>query len=308
MNILITGGAGYIGSLLTKKLLDLNYKITIIDRLDWGIKPILQFIDNKNLTVIKEDIRNYKLIEKLIKENDLIIQLAGIVGFPACSSDPINAQSINEDASNRICEISNKYNKKIIYSSTGSIYGRIKNVVDENTKPNPLTLYGTTKYNAEKVVLKYGGVALRFATIFGLSTRLRLDLLVNDFCYQAYHLKQIVMFEGHFRRSFLHVKDAANSIVHAVEKYDNLKGLAFNIGDESMNFTKKEVALKIKSIHNYTLIESEIGTDQDKRDYEISYAKFKDTGFKIQYDIDKGIKEMFKVIPLIKFKNSFYNA
>ena len=121
-------------------------------------------------------------------------------------------------------------------------------------------------------------------------------------------LKQIVMFEGHFRRSFLHVKDAANSIVHAVEKYDNLKGLAFNIGDESMNFTKKEVALKIKSIHNYTLIESEIGTDQDKRDYEISYAKFKDTGFKIQYDIDKGIKEMFKVIPLIKFKNSFYNA
>ena len=116
------------------------------------------------------------------------------------------------------------------------------------------------------------------------------------------------MFEKHFGKSFLHVKDAANSIVHAVEKYDNLKGLAFNIGDESMNFTKKEVALKIKSIHNYTLIESEIGTDQDKRDYEISYAKFKDTGFKIEYDIDKEIKEMFKVIPLIKFKNSFYNA
>lgn len=308
MNILITGGAGYIGSLLTKKLLDSNYKVTILDRLDWGVKPILQFISNKNLTVYKDDIRNTDLVEKLVKNSDMVIHLAGIVGFPACSADPINAKLINEDASDNLCYICEKYNKKIIYSSTGSIYGRIKNVVDENTKPNPLSLYGITKYNAEKTVIKVGGVALRFATIFGLSTRLRLDLLVNDFCYQAYHLKQIVMFEGHFRRSFLHVDDAAKSILHAVENYNILKNSSFNIGDESMNFTKKEVALKIQEIQDYTLIESEIGTDQDKRDYEISYTKFKETGFKIEYDLDRGIRDLLKVIPLLKFKNSFYNA
>ena len=304
--ILITGGSGYIGSVLLPKLLQKYDEVTIFDNFSFGIRPILHFAGCPKLKIIEGDVRNELDLKNAMKGKDVIIHLAAIVGFPACSKHPYDAKTININGSKNIAKNAEK-NQKIIFASTGSTYGKVETICDENTPIAPLTLYGSTKAEAEKLFLDIGGIGLRFATVFGISPRLRLDLLINDFVYQALHNHQIILYEGFFRRTFLHVEDATLSIVFALDNYDKMKGQAFNIGSEDMNYTKKDIALIIKKKLQFYLHEAEIGKDLDQRDYVVSYQKIKKLGYNITKDIDKGIDELIKVLQHLKITNEWRN-
>jgi len=308
MNILITGGAGYLGSLLVPHILNnLKCNITILDKLSYGIAPILYIISDNNVRFVHADIRDKSIIKEEISKHDVIIHLASIVGFPACTKDPTSAITINQEATVNMCEYISA-NQIYIFASTGSSYGDVKGICDEETRINPLTLYGKTKAVAEKASREIGGIALRFATVYGISPRMRLDLLINDFVYQTIHNKNIILFEGHFRRTFIHVKDIVESILFAINNYKSMIGEAFNIGTEAGNFTKKEIAEILKTKIDYYLVEAAIGTDEDKRDYEVSYEKIKKLGFTCKIDLEEGIDELLKVLPYIKLINPWKNA
>ncbi|MBL7086847.1 MAG: SDR family oxidoreductase [Candidatus Cloacimonetes bacterium] len=305
--VLVTGGAGYKGTILIPKLLEKGYKVTLFDRFLWGFKPILHFASNNNLRIIEGDIRDKSLVAKEVNNHDIILHLAAIVGYPACSADPHLAKTTNIGGTKNICrKISD--NQILIFASTGSTYGKVEGICTEETPINPLSLYGSTKWEAEKMILDKKGVGLRFATVFGISPRLRLDLLVNDFIYQAIHVKQIVLFEGFNRRTFLHVKDAVNSYLFAIDNYYKMRGEAFNVGDENMNYTKKDIALAIKEKIDYYLHEADIGKDLDKRDYEVSYEKIRLLGYKSKVSLGEGIDEVVKVLRHIQIVNEWRNA
>jgi nucleoside-diphosphate-sugar epimerase len=196
----------------------------------------------------------------------------------------------------------------LIFASTGSTYGRVKGVCTEETPIAPLTLYGRSKGEAESMILDRGGVSLRFATVFGVSPRLRLDLLVNDFVYQAVRTKLLVLYEGHFRRTFLHVKDAAASYLFAIDNYDRVKGEVFNVGDARMNYTKLQVAKAIREHADYHLYEADVGEDQDKRDYEVSYDKINALGYRASIALDEGIAELVKVLSHLHVRSEWRNV
>ncbi len=308
MNILVTGGAGYIGTLLIPMLLERNYKVTLYDNFMWGIKPILHFANHKNLDIVTADIRDEKALKIAMKGQDVIIHLAAIVGYPACASDPGRAISINVEGTRNVVKSMTSNEQLLVFASTGSTYGKVDGICTEDTPIAPLTLYGSTKSQGEQMSLEVGGIGLRFATVFGVSPRLRLDLLVNDFAYQAIHQKQIVLYEGHFRRTFLHAKDAALSYLFTIDNYNQMRGCAFNIGDNSMNYTKRDIALILKKYLDYYLHEADVGEDFDKRDYEVSYEKINQLGYNISIDINEGIEELIKVLAHIKLTNGWRNA
>ena len=307
MKILVTGGSGYIGSLLVPMLLDKGDEVIIYDNFMWGVRPILHFASHQNLEIVTGDVRDEAELKKYIAKSDIIIHLAAIVGYPACASDPARAISINVDGTRNI--ISNlSQSQKLIFASTGSTYGKVDGICDENTPIAPLTLYGFTKSEGEKMAIDFGGVGLRFATVFGTSPRLRLDLLINDFVYQAIHQRQIVLYEGHFRRTFLYSRDAALVYPFTLDNYDKMRGEAFNIGDNKLNSTKKQIALILKDYLNFYLHEADIGEDLDKRDYEVSYEKINKLGFNITVDLHQGIEELIKVLKHIQMTNEWRNA
>lgn len=308
MNVLVTGGAGYIGTLLIPMLLERNYKVTLYDNFMWGIKPILHFANHKNLEIITADVRDEKALNAAAAGKDIIIHLAAIVGYPACAADPGRAISINVDGTRNIIKSMTSKEQLLIFASTGSTYGKVDGVCTEDTPIAPLTLYGSTKSEGERMSLEVGGIGLRFATVFGVSPRLRLDLLVNDFTYQALHQKQIVLYEGHFRRTFLHCKDAALSYLFSIDNAAQMRGSAFNIGDNSMNYTKRDITKILKNKINYYLHEANVGEDLDKRDYEVSYEKINQLGFNVSIDINEGIDELIKVLTHITLTNDWRNA
>lgn len=307
MKILVTGGAGYKGSLLIPELLNQGNEVILYDNFMFGTRPILHFATNDNIEVVKGDVRDEDKLKEVLSSADVIIHLAAIVGYPACAADPARAFAINVDGSRNIAKNMSK-NQKVIFASTGSTYGKVDGICDENTPIAPLTLYGSTKAEAEKMFLDVGGVALRFATVFGISPRLRLDLLINDFVYQAIHNKQIVLFEGSFRRTFLHVLDAVNSYLFAMENFDKMQGQSFNVGADSMNYNKKDIALIIKEKVPYYLHEAEIGQDFDQRDYEVSYKKINQIGYKADVTMEGGVDELIKVLKNIHVVNEWRNA
>jgi nucleoside-diphosphate-sugar epimerase len=307
MKILVTGGAGYIGSLLCPMLLDAGHRVVLLDRFLFGPKPILHFCSRPNIDVIRGDIREKALMDRLVPEVDCVIHLAAIVGFPACSADEPLAVTTNVDGTKNITNAISK-NQMFFFASTGSTYGRVEGVANEDVPINPLTVYGRTKQTCENIVRDKGGVNLRFATVFGLSPRLRLDLLVNDFCYQATHYGFIVMFEGHHRRTFLHAVDAARSYLFGIENYDKMRGDTFNIGSATMNYTKREIAEKVRERKPFYLHEAAVGEDKDKRDYEVCYRKISTLGFKPTKSLEDGIDELLKIVPLIQVSNEWRNA
>lgn len=306
MKILVTGGAGYIGTLLVPMLLEKGHKVVLFDNFTWGIKPILHFAADENVEIVTGDVRNQGEVKGAMAGCDVVIHLAAIVGYPACAADVGRAYAVNVDGTRNVVE--ELGSRRLIFASTGSTYGKVEGICTEDTPIAPLTLYGSTKWQAEQMVTEQGGVALRFATVFGVSPRLRLDLLVNDFTYQALSHKQIVLYEGHFKRTFLHARDAAGVYLFALDNYENMVGQAFNVGSEGMNYTKKEVALRIKNYVDYYLHEAEIGEDQDKRDYEVSYAKLRALGYRTSIDLDKGIRELIKVLKHLHLTNEWRNA
>ena len=302
MNVLITGGAGYIGSILTPYFLSSKYKVTVFDSLLFKQYSLLDCCFDKNFQFIKGDITDFTLVNNIIKNYDVVVCLASIVGAPACKQNPHLTKLINYDAQINIIKNISK-NQKIIFPTTNSGYGigEKDNFCTEETPLRPLSDYGRYKADVEKFILDRGnGITFRLATIFGMSPRMRMDLLVNDFVYKAVKEKSIILFEEHFRRNFLHVRDVANAFLFGLKNYKIMTGQPFNVGLSSANLTKKQLAEKIKAHLPQTYIHSaQIGEDPDKRDYIVSNEKIETLGWKAMYSLDAGIEELIKGYQII---------
>mgnify|MGYP001497091011 CR=1 FL=1 len=296
-NILITGGAGYIGSVLTKLLLDEGFNITVLDNLMYKQNSLNSLCIYKNFSFIKGDICDYELINSLIAKNDIIIPLAAIVGAPACNKNKSLSKLVNYDAHKNIIDQSSR-DQIIIFPNTNSGYGigEKNKFCDENSELKPVSLYGKLKVQIEKAFLdKSNSVTLRLATVFGVSSRMRTDLLVNDFVLRALVDKYLILFEENFSRNYIHIMDVANTFLFAIKHYKKMKGQPYNVGLSSANLTKKQLAEKIKKhITDLYIHSSEIGKDPDKRDYIVSNAKLEGIGWKPKFSLDDGITELIK--------------
>ena len=309
MRILVTGGAGYVGSTLVPALLDLGHRVRVLDSLKFGGHGLLPCCQNRFFELRKGDVCEAKDVESALEGVDAVIHLAAIVGYPACKKEPQLAQSINVDSTRLLMDLRKK-DQRVLYASTGSIYGSIPDYVcNESTPRAPITLYGETKAAAEELVLDGGNsVAYRFATAFGVSNRMRLDLMPNDFTYQAVKNRNLIVYEGGFKRTFVHVRDMARSFIFALERWDEVKDDVYNVGHESMNFTKQDVARKILEHVDYYLHFAEVGSDADQRNYEVSYEKIRAKGFETTIDLDRGIAELVQAAKLIEWKNPYGNV
>lgn len=307
MKFLITGGAGYIGSVLVPSLLERGHEVTVIDLfepMDGG--TLSDCCRYEGFTPIKGDARNVELLKEQVPRHDVIIPLAALVGAPICARDPIGAESLNRDAVNSIVNLSSS-NQILIYPTTNSGYGvGDKDAYCTEESPlRPISLYGVTKVDAEKAVLDSGnGITFRLATVFGMAPKMRIDLLVNDFTLRAVRDKALVIFEGHFRRNYIHVRDVTKAFIHGVENYDQMRGEPFNVGLSSANLTKIQLCEKIgEKVPGFVWLEAPIGEDPDKRDYLVSNDKLEATGWTPDWSLDRGIDELLKGYAMMKVMN-----
>jgi len=307
-NILITGGAGYIGTMLTQKLLKKNFRVKVLDSLRFNGESMIPFFSYPNFEFIKGDVRVKEDVEKALKNIDAVIHLAAIVGFPACRKDPELSYDINVNGTKNLVNcVKGKY--PIFFASTNSVYGKMTDkICTEETALHPLSEYGEQKKIAEKIIKKNKKfVIYRFATAFGVSPRMRLDLMPNDFVYRAVKEKSLIVYEKKFMRTFIHVKDMANAFLFALENYKKMQGETYNTGDNKMNYSKEDVCLFIKERVNYYLHFAEINKDLEQRDYEVSYNKLAKTGFKTTISMGEGIDEMIKAAEVMEIQNQYRN-
>ena len=301
--ILVTGGAGYIGSKLVTKLLELNYKVTVLDILKFSSKSLNHLFNHKNFNFVKGDVRDKKLIKLLIKKNEYIIPLAALVGAPLCERNKKEAISVNLNSINFLMKNIKKTNK-IIYLTTNSGYGigKKSKYCDEKSPLNPISLYGRTKVEAERIIMKSTNViGFRLATVFGYSYRMRTDLLVNNFVFKSLRDKKLTIYEPHFRRNYIHIDDVVNGILYSIRNFNRLKSNVYNLGLSSANLTKYMLAKKIKKQIKYVKIKFvKNKKDPDQRDYFVSNKKIEKKGFIAKTTIESGIKELIKVFTYSK--------
>jgi nucleoside-diphosphate-sugar epimerase len=303
--VLLTGGAGYIGSVLTQLLLTKGYKVTIIDTFRFSENSLNHLIADKNLDVLKIDARS--ISKEILSNQDFIIPLAAIVGAPACQMYQEEAISINRDSILKILQnISDKQN--VIFPTTNSGYGTTSGDLycDETTPLNPISLYGKLKKEIETTIMeRENAVCFRLATVFGVSPRHRRDLLVNDFVFKAIKDKSISLFEPNFKRNYVHIKDVARAYLFAIENFDKLKGDVYNLGMSDANLSKLELCNKIKNyVKDLEIFISKNGSDPDKRNYIVSNEKIEKKGYNTEYTLDDGIKELIKYYLISTKKNT----
>ena len=311
MNILVTGGLGYIGSSLIKFLLNEKHKVTVIDKIIYkNFDIILNYFGERNFIFNQGDINNKEFLEENIKKQDLIIHLAAVVGYPACKKNSTFAKNTNYRATLELARLCDG-KIPIIYASSTSNYGTVTEKICYETTPlKPISIYGKTKADAERFLLNEykNTVCYRFATAFGISPRLRLDLMLNDFVYQAVNNKNLTVYEKKFKRTFIHVSDICRSIVFAVNNFDRMKSEVYNVGSEQMNYSKEEVCNKIKEYVDFYLHFAEFEKDEDQRNYEINFDKIKKLGFKTLINLDDGIKELVEISKLLNISNKYSNV
>ena len=301
MKILITGGSGYLGSVMTDVFLSNGYEVTILDNLMYNQTSSIVYSHHKSFKFIYGDVRNHELLKELVLQNDIIIPLAAIVGFPACDRDKQLATQINYDHVKVVCDVAKENNKRVVYPNTNSGYGIGENgECTEESPLNPISHYGVTKVNAEREVLGIGGISLRLATVFGTSPRMRMDLLVNEFVYKAMSDKSIVLFEKHFVRNYIHIRDVALVFLKMIEEYTTHSGEVFNVGLSSANLTKQQLCETIqKHIPSFSIFHNDNYEDPDKRDYVVSNKKLESKGWTPMYSLDDGIDELIKTYSII---------
>lgn len=310
MKILVTGAAGYIGSILVPELLEKGYEVTAVDNFMYNQTSLLDCCYSKKLTLIRGDARDKELVAKYLKNVDAIFPLACLTGAPLCSRDPVGAQTVNSDAIKMILESRNK-GQIIIFPTTNSGYGIGQKGVycTEETPLNPVSLYGRLKTELENILLEAGNcITLRLATVFGISPRMRLDLLVNDFTYRAVTDRFLVLFESHFRRNYLHVRDVAKAFIHCLINFESMKNEPYNVGLSDANLSKWELCEEIKKqVPEFYFVEAEVGKDPDKRDYIVSNEKIEKTGFRPDISLQEGIAELIKGYQIIR-RGQFSNV
>ena len=291
MRILVTGGAGYKGTVLTRKLLEHGYKVTLLDNFMYGYEPVMHLATNRNLEIVRHDIRNGI---PGMKDYDVIFHLAGISGFPACASNPHSAQLINVEATRQIAA-DLAPGQMLINASTTSMYGKSGEPCDEETPVDPVSTYAMTKFAAEEILHeKPNVISLRFVTVFGFSMRMRMDLMINDFVYKAVKEKVIVLFDSFAKRTFIHVEDAADCYMFAMDNFGTMKGGIFNAGGNSLNFSKDEIAAKIKEKVDFSVVNSEL-RDKDLRHFIVNFDKIDRLGFRPARSVEQGIDELIRV-------------
>ena len=307
MRVLITGGAGYIGSILVPSLLDRGHDVTVLDTFSRGTTELAHCCRFANFNPVRADARDERILDELVPRADVIIPLAALVGAPLCKEDPIAAQTTNLDAVVALLKRVSKA-QRVIYPTTNSGYGVGEPGImcTETTPLRPVSLYGVTKVEAENAVLAQGnGVTLRLATVFGMSPRMRIDLLVNDFTWRAVTDRAVVIFEGHFKRNYIHIRDVVKGFEHAIANFDSMRGQAYNVGLSEANLSKLELCAVIKKqVPGFVFLEAPIGEDPDKRDYIVSNEKIERTGWKPDWSLDAGIAELIRGYRMLR--NSRY--
>lgn len=302
-SILVTGGAGYLGSIIVPELLAAGHRVTVLDNFMYNQNSLAHVCANPNFDVVNGDSRSEELLKRLVKDVDYVFPLAALVGAPLCKKDPIAATMTNRDAIATLAKLLSPQ-QRIVMPITNSGYGigeQGKHCTEESPL-RPVSLYGVDKVEAEKIVLaRENSVSLRLATVFGMAPRMRIDLLVNDFVYRAVNDRVVVLFEAHFKRNFIHVRDVARAFMHAMDKFEGMKGKPFNVGLSDANLSKAELCAKIQAhVSGFQYLEAQVGEDPDKRDYIVSNARIEATGYKPKHSLDDGIRELLKGFRMIR--------
>jgi len=308
MNVLVIGGAGYVGTSLIPQLLARGYRVRLFDSLMFGGDPILPFFRDKNFTFVRGDVRNPEEVKAAVQGQDVVIHLAAIVGYPACRKDPKLAEEVNVGGTRNVAAAVSRQ-QLVLFGSTGSNYGSVEEVCTEETPLHPLSLYGQTKTLAERHLLENcATIAYRFATAFGVSPRLRLDLLINDFVYKALTQGYLVVYERHFMRTFIHVHDMGRAFLFALDHQHQMAGKVFNVGYEQMNYSKEDNC-KIITRHIGCYVHyADVGEDADKRNYVVSYKRINDLGFNTTLTVEEGVDELKRALQAINFKTPYTNV
>jgi len=310
LNVLITGGAGYIGSVLSKTLLDRGFRVTVLDNFMYGQNSLLDCCPMEQFDVVRGDCRDESTMKPLLRDADIIIPLAALVGAPLCNRDQVGARTTNSEAVRLLCRLSSGQ-QRILFPVTNSGYGIGEKGIHctEDSPLRPISLYGETKVEAERAVLDRGNaISFRLATVFGVSPRMRMDLLVNDFVYRAVHDRAVVIFEGHFKRNYIHVRDVVRAFVHGIDHFESMKDRPYNVGLDDANLSKVELCQFIqKIIPQFVFFEAPIGEDPDKRDYIVSNARILATGYQPEWSLERGIRELMKAYTIVR-KNLYANV
>jgi nucleoside-diphosphate-sugar epimerase len=306
-SILVTGGAGYLGSTLVPALLAEGHRVTVLDNFLFNQAPMNALCADPNFDVYRGDARDRDVLKPLLRDADFIIPLAALVGAPMCNNDKIGAETLNRDAVLTLIEMASR-EQRILMPVTNSGYGvgEAGKFCTEETPLRPISLYGRTKVAAERAVLDRGNsISFRLATVFGMSPRMRLDLLVNDFVYRAVNDRAVVLFEPHFKRNFIHVRDVARAFLHGIGNFESMRDQPYNVGLSDANLSKMELCQRIrKQLPKFVFLEAPVGEDPDKRDYIVSNEKIERTGYRPAFPLDEGIGELIKGYRMLR--NSIY--